>query len=99
MAGPPRSRRSEPPGELAVGARWRCRPARIMARRLGPRPGEDLAADADLRRQLRHGRQAADRAVEDRGWEPVSADLDRPPRGRGDPDEAPGRLNPATDDP
>src|SRR5262249_34801481 len=61
--------------------------------------GDNLAADADLRRQLRHGRQAADRPVEDGGREPIPPHLDRAPRGRRDPDEAPGRLNAAPDDP
>src|SRR5438552_2043916 len=34
------------------------------------RAGDHLAADADLRRELRHGRQAADCSLEDRRWEP-----------------------------
>src|SRR5215217_2602916 len=60
--------------------------------------GDHFATDADLRRELRHGRQTADRAAEDRGREPIPADLDRPSGGRRDPDEAPGRLDAAADD-
>src|SRR4051794_21781525 len=58
-----------------------------------------LATDADLRRELRHGRQTADRVVEDRGRKPLPADLDRASRGCGNPDEAPGCLDAAADDP
>src|SRR3954464_14738925 len=61
--------------------------------------GAPCAADDHLWSELRHGRKAADRPVEDRGWQQVPADLDRPPGGRGDPDEAPGRLDSAPDDP
>ena len=37
--------------------------------------------------------------LEDRRKQQVPADLDRPSRGRGDPDEAPGRLDAPPDDP
>src|SRR6266516_2266299 len=60
---------------------------------------EPHAANDHLRSQLRHGRQAADRPAEDGRWQQVPPDLDRPPRGRRDPDEAPGRVDAATDDP
>ena len=57
------------------------------------------AGDGHLRRQLRHGRQAADRSAEDRGREQVPADLDRARRGGRDPDEAPGGRDAPPDDP
>src|SRR5581483_10758628 len=57
-----------------------------------------FATDADLRRQLRHGRQAADRAVEDGRRQPVPPDLDRASGGGRDPDEASGRLDAPADD-
>ena len=57
------------------------------------------AGDGHLRRQLRHGRQAADRAPEDRRRQQVPADLDRSSGGRVDPDEAAGRGHAAADDP
>src|SRR3712207_8747919 len=47
--------------------------------------------------ELRHGRQAADRAPEGSRHQQVPPDLDRSPRGRGDPDEAPGRDHAAPD--
>ena len=57
------------------------------------------AGDGHLRRQLRHGWQAADRASEDGRRQQVPADLDRTPGGRVDPDEAPGRRYATADDP
>src|SRR5437763_16736978 len=56
------------------------------------------AGDADLRRELRSGRQAADRSPEDGRGQQVPSDLDRSPRGRGDPDEAAERVDAAADD-
>ena len=56
------------------------------------------AGDGDLRRELRHGRQAADRAAEGRRHEQVPADLDRASRGGGHPDEAAGGVDSASDD-
>ena len=58
---------------------------------LQPRGASPRAGDGHLRRELRHGRQAADRAAQDRRLEQVPPDLDRPSGGGGDPDEAPGR--------
>src|SRR5581483_5166097 len=46
------------------------------------------AGDAHLRRQLRLGRQAADRPAEDRRRKQVPPDLDRASRGGGHPHEA-----------
>ncbi len=57
------------------------------------------ARDGDLRSELRPRRQAADRAAEDGRRQQVPADLDRPPRGGGDPDEAAGSADPPPDDP
>ena len=56
------------------------------------------AGDAHLRGQLRLGRQATDRPVEDGRREQVPADLDRPSRGCGDPDEAAEPGGAAADD-
>src|SRR5450432_251145 len=60
--------------------------ARLTRRSLNPRPlysanpDEEpiCAGDGHLRRQLRHGRQAADRAAEGRREQQVPPDLDRP---------------------
>jgi hypothetical protein len=57
------------------------------------------ARDGHLRRQLRPGRQAADCVAEDGRRKQVPADLDRPPRGGRDPDEAPGCLDAPPHDP
>ena len=62
-------------------------------------PGTPDVRDGHLRRELRPGRQAADRPAQDRRREQVPPDLDRPPGGGGDPDEAPGRDDAAADDP
>src|SRR3984957_15827450 len=64
-----------------------------------PRRGATRAGEGDLRRELRQGRQAADCAAQDRGEQQIPADLDRPPGGCRDPDEGPGRLHAAPDDP
>ena len=58
----------------------------------------DGAGDGDLRRELRHGREAADRAAEGRRHEQIPADLDRASRGGGHPDEASGGVDAAPDD-
>ena len=57
------------------------------------------ARDGHLRRQLRHGRQAADRAAEDGRRQPLPPDLDRASRGGGDPRQAAERRAGAADDP
>ena len=80
-------------------SRFPNRPAgqRRYRARIRTRPRRD-AGDGHLRGELRHGRQAADRASEDSRRQQVPADLDRPSRGGGDPHEAPGRLDSASDD-
>src|SRR5205085_8846303 len=60
--------------------------------------GAARAGNGDLRRELRHGRQAADRVAEDRREQQVPADLDRSSGGRGDSDEAPGSVHSPADD-
>ena len=97
--------RPAPPAARAVrgltGTRRRCGDPpragypRAVTRRLG---AHARAGDGHLRRQLRHGRQAADRAAEDRGQQQVPADLDRTSRGGRDPHEAAGRVDAAPDD-
>ena len=99
---------TRPPPRTRGGASSASSPC-IWARSRGEggpileRPGPDVGApssagDGHLRRELRHGRQAADRAAQGRRHEQVPADLDRASGGGGDPDEAPGRLDAAPDD-
>src|SRR5205809_538908 len=92
-------------GRLSLAARagpnrreWRSSTRTYNCPQASDGSGDHFATDADLWRELRHGRQAADRVAEDRRRQPLPADLDRAPGGRGDPDEAPRRLDPAPDD-
>ena len=88
----PRHAGSQPPARRCTcsPARMRRRRGRARSRQRATLAGESDAGDDRLRRQLRHGRQAADRALEDRRRQQVPADLDRPRRGGRDPDEAAG---------
>src|SRR5215211_3368337 len=82
-----------------VEAQWRSQARTYNCPQASDGSETTLATDADLWCELRHGRQAADRVAEDRGRKPLPADLDRPSGGGRDPDEAPGSLDAASDDP
>ena len=89
---PPRPRAVDTPRATPILGRPR------RTHRTRERRGVLRAGDGHLRRELRHGRQAADRAAQGCRHEQVPADLDRASRGRRDPDEAPGRVDAAADD-
>ena len=81
--------RSDADRAPTAGGDWARTPTAMLQRDAG---------DGHLRRQLRHGRQAADRPAEDRRLQQVPPDLDRASGGGGDPHEAAGREHPAADD-